>query len=116
MKIDNVITWKNGNAGTDSTPLSAQNLNRVNVGTEEALDTLETQINSKISEVEGEIVKAIEDTESVNTKMKTVRETSKDSYGISVATQQMLNGYYLKVVETEPSSLDTNTIYFITGV
>lgn len=114
MEIENVITWKNGKVD-NPTPLNALNLNKVNVGTEEALNSLETQINSKISEVKGEIDKAIEDTERVNTKMKTVRETSIDCYGISVATQQMLNGYYLEVVETKPSSLDTNTIYFITG-
>ena len=116
MEINNVITWKNGNAGTNSTPLSATNLNRVNTGTEEALNSLETQINSKVSEVEGEIVKAIEDAESVKEGMVAAKEASETSLNTSKTTQKMLGGYYLKVVDAKPSSPEANTIYFITGV
>ena len=114
MTIENVITWKNGKVD-NPTPLSATNLNRVNVGTEEALNNLETQINSKISKVGEEIDKAIEDTKNVNEEMVSVRKTARDSYNASVAAQQMLDGYFLKVVETNPSSPETGTIYFITG-
>lgn len=109
MEITNVIEWQDN----ISTPITAENLNRVNTGTKGGIDSLEMSSNTLIKEQSDRIPSIYEE----NKKTRAiVSETESDIAEVSKNNADSLNklgGNKIKVVSFLPDEIDNDTLYFL---
>lgn len=109
MEITNVMEWQNN----ISTPITAENLNKVNTGTKTAIDSLETSSNTLIKTQSDSILPIYEKNEETRGYITEAENYIAKANANNVDAKNKLGGNKVEVVPFLPDGIDDDTLYFV---
>ena len=104
-----MIEWQ----GNISTPITAENLNKVNTGAKEAIDTLETNSNTLIKTQSDRIPSIYEKNKETRGYISEAENYIAEANTNNTDSLNKLGGNKVEVVPFLPDEIDNDTLYFV---